>query len=278
MLNNLQAIMGEYKTPNRYEQTKKLVDRWMPSGLLEGLQSDEKKLHVMAQLLDNQAKQLLAEASTTSTTANTEAWSNVALPLIRRTFAKVVAQDLMSVQPLSQASGLVFWLYFQFGTSKPTNTNIYTSGDSIHGDVSSSTAISGNLYDWQYTYTRNYISASSVSATMTSASWADVNYTGSLSASFVATPNVWKKVTIANSALSGVEPEVVDAIRLTDSNVIAQYPQFAKKSGTNVVLIVSGSHDATISTVEYIKKTTQDARGDFEAGQTGVGAIPEINI
>lgn len=73
MLNNLQAIMGEYKTPNRYEQTKKLVDRWAPSGLLEGLQNDEKKQHVMAQLLDNQAKQLLAEASTTSTTANTEA-------------------------------------------------------------------------------------------------------------------------------------------------------------------------------------------------------------
>ena len=185
----------------------------------------------------------------------------------------------MSVQPLAQASGLVFWLYFQFGTSKPTNTGIYTSGDPIHGDVSSSTAITGNLYDWQYTYTRNYISASAVTVTMTSASWSDVNYTGSLSASFVATPNVWKKVQIAQSALSGVEPEVVDSIRLTDAgSIVAQYPQFASKNNTNVYLIVSGSDSASCATVEYIKKTTQDARGDFEASQTGIGAIPEINI
>jgi len=33
-----------------------------------------------------------------------------------------------------------------------------------------------------------------------------------------------------------------------------------------------------VPTVEYLKQSTQDSRGDFEAGQTGVGAIPEINI
>ena len=123
-MNTLQQIMGSYQRVNRYEITKKMVEKWRPSGLLEGIE-DETKLHNMAQLLDNQAKQLLAEASTTSGgTASTEAWSNVALPLIRRTFAKVVAQDLMSVQPMSMPSGLVFWLYFQFGTGKPTTLNI----------------------------------------------------------------------------------------------------------------------------------------------------------
>lgn len=278
-MNTLQQIMGSYQRVNRYEVTKKMVEKWRPSGLLEGIE-DETKLHNMAILLDNQAKQLLAEASTTSGgTASTEAWSNVALPLIRRTFAKVVAQDLMSVQPMSMPSGLVFWLYFQFGTGKPTNTAIYTSGESIHGDVSSSATIDGNLYNWDYSYTRNYISASTVTATMTTASFADINYDYTLSASYAAAPENFHKVQIAQSALTGVEPEAVDAIRLTDAgSVVYQWPKYATKDATNLYFIMSGSDSASVATVEYLKKTSQDARGDFESGQTGVGAIPQINI
>ena len=55
------------------EQTKKLVEKWEPTGLLEGIDEENRK-HGMATLLENQARQLIDEASKVSTTANSEEW------------------------------------------------------------------------------------------------------------------------------------------------------------------------------------------------------------
>lgn len=282
---NLNKIMADYRRINRLDEAKKLVEKWEPTGLLEGLENDENKLLGMARLIENQAKELIDETTRTGTAANEEAWSNVALPLVRRVFGKIVAQDLLSVQPMALPSGLVFWLEFQYGTTKPTNTNIYTSGVSAYGNTSGST-ISGNFYDWDYTYTKNYVSASDVTVSMASASFADLNYSSDYSASFAATPAHWKKVTMAWSGLTAPDEEAVSAIRIKSgstatSTVVAQFPEFATKDATNAYLIISGAEafDGTnISTVEYIKANTQDSRGDFEAGQSGIGAIPEINL
>lgn len=148
---NLNKLMSEYKSINRLEEGQRLVRKWADVGLLEGLNEDnEYELLNMARLLENQAKELIDEASRTGTGANQEAWSDVALPLVRRTFAKIIAQDLMSVQPMSMPSGLVFWLYFNFGTAKPTNSAFYTSGESVYGNVSASNvsgAAMGDLYN-----------------------------------------------------------------------------------------------------------------------------------
>ena len=268
----LDVLMKDYKKMDLYEERKKLIAKWSGTGLLEKLTGDV-RIGNMAQLLDNQAKRLVEETKT-STTSNTEGWSNIALPLVRRTFGKIYSQELMSVQPMSMPSGLVFYLDFQYGTAKPTNNSIYSSGDSIYGDTTSSAAVTGAVYDFDHSYSRNYISASAVTCAMTSASLADVWYDETLSASL----SDIKKVSIAQSALTGVQTDTLRPIRLTDTNVVTQYPNYATKDATNLYFIVSGSDDTAITTVEYLKKTTQDARGDFEAGQTGVGAIPEVNL
>lgn len=284
MLVNVEKLMTQYRQLNRYEEGKKLVSKWEPTGLLEGI-DDEFKKHGMALLLENQAKRLIDESSKTSTASSTEGWSDVALPLVRRTFAKIVAQDLMSVQPMSMPSGLVFWLYFDYGTSKPTNLGIFTSGTSVYGNVSSSAVTGedmGPLYAWDYTFTKNYISASTVvPTTLTSASWADFNYNDTISASLSAYPKEYKKFKIAWSGLSGADKEAAKAITLISGSVYNTiYRKYTTADDTYVYVIVSSSdaHSETIPTVEYLKQTTQDNRGDFESGQTGVGAIPEINI
>ena len=74
------------------EQTRQLVKKWEPTGLLEGME-DETKRHGMAVLLENQAGQLIQEASVTGG-QNAEEWSGVALPLVRRIFGELAAQDL----------------------------------------------------------------------------------------------------------------------------------------------------------------------------------------
>lgn len=231
----------------------------------------------MAVILENQGKRLIKETSRTQTADEKEGWSDIALPLVRRTMGKVVAQDLMSVQPMSMPSGLVFYLYFEHGTSKPENDNIYSSGDSIYGNVSSS-AVDGHLYNWDYSYTKNYVSASNATVSMATASWADVDYDSDLSSSIASTPGEFKKVTLAQSELTNPDTNAVKAFTLNDSNIDTVYRQYTSKDDTNVYFIASGAQDTTISNVEYLKETTVSSRGDFEAGQTGVGAIPEINI
>jgi hypothetical protein len=116
-------------------EAARLAKKWAQSGLLEGadLKSDIERNN-MAIILENQAKQLVQEASatgqgTTISTGNSEAWAGVALPLVRRVFGEIVAKDLVSVQPMNLPSGLLFYLDFQYGS----NTLNHTSGESIYG-------------------------------------------------------------------------------------------------------------------------------------------------
>jgi len=70
----------------------------------------------MAVLLENQAKQLLDEATQTGVGPNAEEWSGVALPLVRRIFGEIAEKGFVSVQPMSLPSGLIFFLDFKYGS------------------------------------------------------------------------------------------------------------------------------------------------------------------
>jgi hypothetical protein len=87
-----------------------LLTKWERTGLLEGLESDRKR-QSMARLLENQAKELLREASTMAG-GDVEGFAAVAFPIVRRVFAGLIANDLVSVQPMSLPSGLIFFLDF----------------------------------------------------------------------------------------------------------------------------------------------------------------------
>ena len=110
-VNNLLEGASPYQVLS--EQSAKLATKWDKSGLLEGIESSTEKNN-MAMLLENQAKQLVNEASSTGTdasiaTGNSEAWAGVALPLVRRVFGEIVAKDLVSVQPSNLPAGLNFY-------------------------------------------------------------------------------------------------------------------------------------------------------------------------
>ena len=101
------------------DEAAKLVTKWEQSGLLEGMDNEWQRSG-MATLLENQARQLISENSTTSPNAGAgagdEEWSGVALPLVRRVFGNIVAQELVSVQPMNLPSGLVFFLDFKLNS------------------------------------------------------------------------------------------------------------------------------------------------------------------
>ena len=87
-----------------------LLTKWERTGLLEGLDSSRTR-QTMARLLENQAKELLRESSTMAG-GDVEGFAAVAFPIVRRVFAGLIANDLVSVQPMSLPSGLIFFLDF----------------------------------------------------------------------------------------------------------------------------------------------------------------------
>ena len=109
-----------------------LLTKWERTGLLEGLNNDSKK-NAMARLLENQAKELLRESSSMST-GDVEGFAAVAFPIVRRVFAGLIANDLVSVQPMSLPSGLIFFLDFTFSADASTMPRMGNSSTaSIYG-------------------------------------------------------------------------------------------------------------------------------------------------
>jgi hypothetical protein len=109
-----------------------LLNKWERTGLLEGLSSERTK-HTMARLLENQAKELLRE-STSMAAGDVEGFAAVAFPIVRRVFAGLIANDLVSVQPMSLPSGLIFFLDFQISSTTGSGPRLgYDAGDSVYG-------------------------------------------------------------------------------------------------------------------------------------------------
>ncbi len=104
-----------------------LLNKWTRTGLLEGLHSERQK-STMARLLENQAKELLREANTMAG-GDVEGFAAVAFPIVRRVFAGLIANDLVSVQPMSLPSGLIFFLDFSYDRQRLGNN----SGQSLYG-------------------------------------------------------------------------------------------------------------------------------------------------
>jgi len=118
-----------------------LLSKWEKTGLLEGLDKDRQKT-AMARLLENQAKELLRESSSMSA-GDVEGFAAVAFPIVRRVFAGLIANDLVSVQPMSLPSGLIFFLDFVYSPDLGGTANDAQAKDRF-GNISGSSIYGGN--------------------------------------------------------------------------------------------------------------------------------------
>ena len=121
-------------------ESHSLVEKWEKTGLLEGLGNEAKK-NTMACLLENQAKELLRESSSMSA-GDVEGFAAVAFPIVRRVFAGLIANDLVSVQPMSLPSGLIFFLDFTKNSARLGDT---PAGDSVYGGGAVANQITGGV-------------------------------------------------------------------------------------------------------------------------------------
>ena len=141
----------------------RLVEKWSRTGLLRGL--DGFKREVMAQLLENQAAQVLKESNSLSTgggavasSGQIQGFSNIAFPIVRRVFGGLVANELVSIQPMSLPSGLIFYLDYTYGSNVGTTqadagtAETYARGQSIYNNpagrgIQSGSLATGGMYD-----------------------------------------------------------------------------------------------------------------------------------
>jgi len=126
-----------------------LLQKWERTGLLEGI-STERQRHSMARLLENQAKELLRETSTMAG-GDVEGFAAVAFPIVRRVFAGLIANDLVSVQPMSLPSGLIFFLDFTVSRDQGDGANdqysrlAYNWSSSFYGGGKVGSEITGGV-------------------------------------------------------------------------------------------------------------------------------------
>lgn len=100
---------------NLAEQRKAIVNSWTDSGLLdEGYDVNGAPIRMkgikaanVAQLLENQAAAMLNEVTLDSSAGR---FDTVAFPIVRRVFSRLLANEIVSVQPLALPSGLLFYM------------------------------------------------------------------------------------------------------------------------------------------------------------------------
>ena len=303
---------------NVQSDAARLATKWAKTGLLEGLDGEINRNN-MAMMLENQAKQLVVETSLSgggvangaSFTAGTgEQWAGVALPLVRKVFGQIASKEFVSVQPMNLPSGLVFFLDFQYGTTKSpfqSTKSMYggtgnTAAGSTTGYPFSTDAPTGGLYGTgRYTYSTNLTSSIVTTAGGTgSATWATFNFNSDYSASAAA--GRYKTVNITLPA--NADKEAVRSFTITSgssglisaTNGIDFLPEFTSISGTTVTFVITGSlvgiaFGAGGATgqlaVSYSLAPLDNKRGDFEDGNNSLNTsitgnpsinIPEINV
>ena len=289
-------------------ETRGLQSKWDKTGLLEGLDGVD-KAH-MSILLENQAQQLLNEATATGTSANSEQWAGVALPLVRRVFAEISAKEFVSVQPMNLPSGLIFYLDFKYGTTRGglPGQNGYSTNDSLFGGNglklgSTDAAVKGLYGVGRYAYSANYTS-SVLSFTTGSATLSDLDFDSQYSSS--ATSFVGKKITVtvgdntgARIDLNAVRSFALSGSGIDPSNIVNEltkvYNTGTLASPTYKIQFINTSSQAPTpgtATLTYTVQPTDSTRGDFEdkdpfkgSGNPGVGIddgtdinIPEVNL
>jgi len=302
----------EGASPLQHQQNEaaKLAGKWEKSGLLEGLNTHESEKANMAVLLENQARQLVSEASSTGTTttitngSNSEAWAGVALPLVRRVFGEIVAKDLLSVQPMNLPSGLVFYLDFQYGTNQPgdSENRLQSSGDSLYGAASnlktnvvpaSGQPGSGLYGAGRFGYSINEASqaftradavaennfATGSAATLTGAELQGeaVQFNTEFSSSITDGDKI-ARIKVRVEDLDDVDLEGIRAFTVSGSGINKVFHEFTKltDSDANIEFIVSASYtDTTMPNIKVLYQKGPDNlndRGDFEEGKTGVSS------
>jgi hypothetical protein len=142
-------------------EARELEGKWARTGLLEGIGDYDKKgvfkenkhdRAAAAVLFENQ--RLMNEVSTD--TGDIAQFKRISIPLVRRIYPQLIANKIVSVQPLLGPTGLVYYLRFRYSSNKGSVRGMDNNGGFPGDDVNSlmqgadGTAHLSNMYSSQF--------------------------------------------------------------------------------------------------------------------------------
>lgn len=226
----------------------RLVEKWSKTGLLRNL--DGHRREAMAQLLENQAAQVLKESNALSTggggqsnSGQIQGFSNIAFPIVRRVFGGLVANELVSIQPMSLPSGLIFYLDYTYGSNvggeaglqlnSSATQETYQRGQSIYNNptgrgLQSGSLSTGGMYDLVNTgYSKVHVRGwAAASANHTTASAGAVGAWNNTNGTFLPGAVV-SAMSGTNGTLLNFDPDLDAALQARSLNLVFMYMSVA---------------------------------------------------
>lgn len=274
-------------------EAPRLLSKWSRTGLLEGLDGMGKEN--MARLLENQAAELLKESANALSTGGASltasgqvaGFSNVAFPIVRRVFAGLIANEVVSVQPMSLPSGLLFYLDYTYGNNQGGNAGLnltgsitgdtYNAGDSIYNNpvgrgVRSGSLGTGGQYDLVgYGYSKVHKSSLALSSSTDVVGYwvSGSTWTAGLALSS------YSQFVGTNARLCNFDPAVDVAVQNATNNLC-----FVMISASNITTQINGADLTNVDQINLFGFGTNGsaaAWGNTFQGGTGVLNLRKLN-
>ena len=227
-----------------------LIEKWEATGLLEGLDQDHKK-NGMARLLENQAAQLLKEASSMAG-GDVQGFAAVAFPLVRRVFGSLIANDLVSVQPMSLPSGLIFFMDFTYNEAKLG----LTAGESLYGGGVVASQITGGVRDIMETGGGFYNLQSGYSSP-TSSLAITVAGSGSSPTGLIGTSSLISTLGAAQKTMLRWDADVLADTSAYVTQLTEDIASFSQFNRENLIAISSSNIESADGNAQLVRRLTQ---------------------
>ncbi len=146
-------------------EAKELESRWARTGLLKGIEDTHTRA-ATAVLLENQRlmlerEKLFNEVSTD--TADVAQFKRISIPLVRRIYPQLIANKIVSVQPLLGPTGLVYYLRFRYSSNKGSVRGASNNGGFPTDDVNSLQQLADGTANLDVYYSSQFVNNESTS-------------------------------------------------------------------------------------------------------------------
>ena len=132
--------LSESRSIHDKSYVRALADKWQP--LLEGIRQEHTR-NVMAVLYENES-QYLQNLNEETRSTNVGSFLKFVFPVLRRVWPNLIANEIVSIQPMTAPVGGIFFYDLKYGTTKGTVTagetliadfNRFYSSEHIDGEV-----------------------------------------------------------------------------------------------------------------------------------------------
>lgn len=138
-------------------EARELESRWSQTGLLEGV-SDRYVRSCTAVMLENQ--RLINELSTD--TGDIAQFKRISIPLVRRIYPQLIANKVVSVQPLLGPTGLVYYLRFRYSSNKGATRGASNNGGFPGDDANSLMQLASGDANLDHWYSSQFVNNETV--------------------------------------------------------------------------------------------------------------------